>query len=132
MTDTTSKYEDGEEKFSKLSKEFESLKKKENDILKKENEKLKEEQTQDLSKVNTSKVNKQLQKEVIDLRQSLGKFVNGQENLKSCLNTTNIYMTNLDLGFDKKKEIKREKSNFHCFNYRNFGHMSYDCKERPK
>ncbi|RDX82489.1 hypothetical protein CR513_36728, partial [Mucuna pruriens] len=50
-------YKDLKTKFSKLSKE-------------------------DLSKVNTSKVNKQLQKEVINLRHSLAKFVNGYENLQ--------------------------------------------------
>ncbi|RDX64516.1 hypothetical protein CR513_56927, partial [Mucuna pruriens] len=38
----------------------------------------------------------------------------------------------IGLGFDKKKEIKRDKSNVHYLNYRKFGHMSYDCRERPK
>ncbi|RDX64509.1 hypothetical protein CR513_56929, partial [Mucuna pruriens] len=72
-------YKELKRKFSKLTKDFESLEK-ENSILEKENEKLKEKQINDLSKVNTSKVTK-LQKEVIHLRQSLDKFVNGIENL---------------------------------------------------
>ncbi|RDX74663.1 hypothetical protein CR513_45560, partial [Mucuna pruriens] len=73
------RYKELKIKFSKLSKDFESLEK-ENSILKKENEKLKEEQTNDLSKVNTYEIT-ELQKEVIDLRQSLAKFLNGREPL---------------------------------------------------
>ncbi|RDY14800.1 hypothetical protein CR513_00064, partial [Mucuna pruriens] len=65
----------GYKELKKNFQKFESLEK-ENGILKKENEKLKEEQTSDLSKVNILKVN-ELQREVINLRQSLAKFVKG-------------------------------------------------------
>ncbi|RDX66798.1 hypothetical protein CR513_54401, partial [Mucuna pruriens] len=93
-------YKELKKKISKLSKEFDSLKK-ENDILKKDNEKLKEEQNQDLTKINTSELLK----------------YNRHPHNKS------------GLGFDNKKEIKRDKSKVHCLNCKKFGHMFYDCRE---
>ncbi|RDY05653.1 hypothetical protein CR513_10486, partial [Mucuna pruriens] len=83
-------------KFSKLSKDFEILEK-ENSILKKENEKLKEEQTNDLDKAITSKIS-ELQKEIIDFRQSLAKFINGTKNLNKLLkyNTNPHYKSSLE------------------------------------
>ncbi|RDX76425.1 hypothetical protein CR513_43585, partial [Mucuna pruriens] len=117
--------------YKELKKKFDSLKK-ENDVLKKENEKLKGKQTKDIYKVNTSKVNEQLQKEVIDLRQSLAKFVIGSENLKKLLKYNRHPHNKFGLGFDKKKEIKKNKSNVHYLNCRKFGHMFYDYKECPK
>ncbi|RDX74905.1 hypothetical protein CR513_45285, partial [Mucuna pruriens] len=60
-------YKELKRKFSKLSKDFKSLKK-ENIILNKENE------------INTYEVT-ELQKEVINLRKSLAKLVNGTQNL---------------------------------------------------
>ncbi|RDX73858.1 hypothetical protein CR513_46471, partial [Mucuna pruriens] len=68
--------------------------------------------------LNSSEVNEKLQKEVIDLRQSLAKFVNGFGNLKKVMK--------------RKKKIKRDKLNAHCLNCRKFRHLSYDCRERPK
>ncbi|RDX87995.1 hypothetical protein CR513_30474, partial [Mucuna pruriens] len=80
-------------KFLKLSKEFKSL------------EKENKEQTNDLSKVNTLEVN-ELQKEVIDLRQSLYKFVNGVENLNKFLKYSKSPHDKSSLGFVKEKEIR--------------------------
>ncbi|RDX94968.1 hypothetical protein CR513_22579, partial [Mucuna pruriens] len=77
-------YKDLKKNFSKLSKEFDALHK-ETDLLKKENGSLKEEKDKNLSSVNTLEVNKKLQEEVIDLRQSLAKFVNGSKNLRKIL-----------------------------------------------
>ncbi|RDX84334.1 hypothetical protein CR513_34631, partial [Mucuna pruriens] len=57
-------YKDLEKKFSKLSKD------------------LKEEKAKDLYKSNALEVNEQLREKVIDLKQSLAKFVNGSGNLK--------------------------------------------------
>ncbi|RDX94251.1 hypothetical protein CR513_23381, partial [Mucuna pruriens] len=99
-------------------------------ILKKENEKLKEEQTNDLSKVNISKVT-ELQKEVIDLRQSLAKFVNSTKTLNKLLKYSRSPHDKFGLGFEKEKEIK-EKSNIHYSNYRKFGCRSYDYRECSK
>ncbi|RDX61547.1 hypothetical protein CR513_60213, partial [Mucuna pruriens] len=60
--------EEAKDDDEELSKEFDSLQK-ENDLLKKKNE----------------KVNEKLQDEIINLRQSLAKFVNGSKNLKNIL-----------------------------------------------
>ncbi|RDY05139.1 hypothetical protein CR513_11052, partial [Mucuna pruriens] len=73
-------YNDLKKKFSKLSEELDVLQK-ENDLFKKENESLKEKKDKELSTINTLEINEKLQEEVIDLRQSLIKFVNGYENL---------------------------------------------------
>ncbi|RDX69941.1 Copia protein, partial [Mucuna pruriens] len=83
---------------------------KENNILKKENENLKEEQTNDLSKVNTSKVT-QLQKELLKYNRSPHE--------------------KFGLGFGKEKEIK-EKPNIHYSTYKKCGHRSYDYRESRK
>ncbi|RDY01597.1 hypothetical protein CR513_15057, partial [Mucuna pruriens] len=90
-----------------------------------ENENLKEEKTKDLSKVNTLE-------EVINLRQSLVKFVNGYENLKKVIKYKRHPYDKIGLGYDKKNDIKRDKSNIHCINYRKFRHLSYDCRDCPK
>ncbi|RDY04238.1 hypothetical protein CR513_12076, partial [Mucuna pruriens] len=62
MKTTTKSYKNLKKKFSKLTKEF-NVVQKENDSLKKVNERLKEDKAKDLSKVNTSEVNEQLQEE---------------------------------------------------------------------
>ncbi|RDX91267.1 hypothetical protein CR513_26783, partial [Mucuna pruriens] len=90
----------------------------------------KEEQTSNLSKVNISKVN-ELQKEVIDLRQSLAKFVNDTKNLNKLLKYIRRPHDKLGLGFEKDKELK-EKPNIHCLNHRNFGCRFYDYIVHPK
>ncbi|RDY05819.1 hypothetical protein CR513_10291, partial [Mucuna pruriens] len=97
-------YKELKTKFAKLSKDFESLEK-ENSIFKKENEKLTEEQTNELSKVNTLEVN-ELQKEVIDLRQSLAKFVNGTENLNKLLKCSKSLYDKSGLGLTQKDPRK--------------------------
>ncbi|RDX84340.1 hypothetical protein CR513_34626, partial [Mucuna pruriens] len=107
-------------------------KEKENDLLKKENESLKEEKVKDLSKVYTLKVNEQLQEEVINLRQSLIKFVNGSENLKKILKHKRHSYDKTGLCYDKKKKLKNDKSTSHCINCGKFKQKSYDCIERPK
>ncbi|RDX79010.1 hypothetical protein CR513_40614, partial [Mucuna pruriens] len=99
---TFKKKKDLKKKFSKLTKEF-CVFQKENDLLKKENKNLKEEKAKSLSKINTSKENEKLQEN------SLDKFVNGSEN------------------YDKKKDLKKDKSTSHCLNCGKFGHLSYDC-----
>ncbi|RDX85898.1 hypothetical protein CR513_32841, partial [Mucuna pruriens] len=120
-------YKELKRKFSKLSKYFESLEK-ESSILKKEN--LKEEHTNNLYKVNTYEVI-ELQKEVINLRQNLAKFVNGTKNLNKLLKYNKSSHDKSSLDFEKDKEII-EKPNIHYSIYRKFGHRSYDCRERPK
>ncbi|RDX80234.1 hypothetical protein CR513_39243, partial [Mucuna pruriens] len=107
-----------------------NLLEKENGILKKENEKLKEEQTSDLSNFNILELN-ELQKEVIDLRQSLAKFVNGIENLNKLLKYSRSPHDKFGLGFEKDKEIK-EIPNIKCLNHKKFGHRPYYCREHPK
>ncbi|RDY00868.1 hypothetical protein CR513_15882, partial [Mucuna pruriens] len=97
MTNTTSKDEDDEEKIFKTDPKILNPWKKENSILKKENERLKE-QTNDLSKVNIYEVI-ELQKEVIELRQSLAKFVNGTQNLNKLLKYNRSPYDKSDLGF---------------------------------
>ncbi|RDX70583.1 hypothetical protein CR513_50161, partial [Mucuna pruriens] len=121
-------YKDLKKKFSKLSKMFGVLQK-ENDLLKKENENLKKDKTKNLSTINTPKVNKQLQEEVIDLRQSLAKFVNGFENLKKILNHKIHPYDKFDISYDKKNNLKKDKSTSHYLNYGRFGHISYDYRE---
>ncbi|RDX62905.1 hypothetical protein CR513_58726, partial [Mucuna pruriens] len=75
-----------------MCKEFDVLQK-ENDLLKKENESLKEEKT----------INEKLQEKVIDLRQSLAKFVNGSENLKNILEHKRHPYDKSSIGYDKKR-----------------------------
>ncbi|RDX88944.1 hypothetical protein CR513_29400, partial [Mucuna pruriens] len=36
------------------------------------------------------------------------------------------------IGFDKKKDLKKDKSTSYCLNYGKFGHMSYSCGDCPK
>ncbi|RDX64045.1 hypothetical protein CR513_57442, partial [Mucuna pruriens] len=76
----------------------------------KENESLKEEKAKDLSTVNTLEVHKQLQEEVIDLKQSL------------ILKHKRHSYDKSGIGYDKKKDLKKDK----------FGHLSYCCKNHPK
>ncbi|RDX91503.1 hypothetical protein CR513_26510, partial [Mucuna pruriens] len=70
--------------------------------------------------------------EVINLRQSLAKFVNRSKILKRVLKYNIHPYDKNDLGYDKKKEIKRDKSTTHYLNCRKFGHMFYDCRDLPK
>ncbi|RDX76422.1 hypothetical protein CR513_43582, partial [Mucuna pruriens] len=118
MADITSEEKDDEEE--------------ENDSLKKDNESLKEEKTNDLSKVNVSKVNENFQEKVIDLKQSLAEFANVSENLKNILKHKRHLYDKTSIGYDKKKDLKKDKSNSHCLNYGGFGYLSYDCRNCPK
>ncbi|RDY10141.1 hypothetical protein CR513_05383, partial [Mucuna pruriens] len=108
-------YKDLKKKFSKLSKEFNSLDK-ENDLLKKENE----------------KVNEQLQRKVIDFRKSLAKFVNGSKSMKNSLKNKRHSYEKSSIGYDKKKDLKKDKSTSHSLNCGRFRHLSYDCRYYPK
>ncbi|RDX88768.1 hypothetical protein CR513_29592, partial [Mucuna pruriens] len=117
--------------FPKLSKEFDTLQN-ENDFLKKENECLKEDKPKNLSKVKAPKVNEKLQEEVIDLRQSLAKFINGSKNLKKILKNKRYPYDKSSIVYDKKKDLKKDKYTTHCFNCGVFGHLYYDCRYHPK
>ncbi|RDX98508.1 hypothetical protein CR513_18549, partial [Mucuna pruriens] len=59
-------------------------------------------------------------------------FVNGYENLKKILKHKRHPYDKIGVGCDKKKDLKKDKSNSHCLNYGNFGNLSYDCREHPK
>ncbi|RDY11391.1 hypothetical protein CR513_03946, partial [Mucuna pruriens] len=84
-------YKELKRKFSKLSKEFESLEK--------------------------ENIN-ELKNKVINLRQNLAKFVNGIEILNKLLKYNKSPHDKSDLGFEKEKEIKEDKPNIYCQNYR--------------
>ncbi|RDX82617.1 hypothetical protein CR513_36573, partial [Mucuna pruriens] len=128
----SSKEEDEEDNLCLMAKtvsENKDNEEKENELLKKENESLEEEKAKDLYKVNASEVNEQ--KEVINLRQSLAKFVNGSENLKKVIKYNKHPYDKTGLGYDKEKDLK-DKSTTHCINCRKFGHLSYDWKDLQK
>ncbi|RDX64007.1 hypothetical protein CR513_57484, partial [Mucuna pruriens] len=88
--------------------------------------------TKDLSKVNTLRVNEQLQKEIIDIRQNLAKFVNGFEILKNMLKYNKHPYDKTSLGYDKKKEIKKNKSTSHCLNCKKLDTLSKPSKTNKK
>ncbi|RDX91474.1 hypothetical protein CR513_26539, partial [Mucuna pruriens] len=77
-------------------------------------------------------VNEQLKEEVIDLRQSLAKFVNGSENLKKILKHKRHPYDKTSIGYDKKSDLKKDKFTSHCLNNGRFKHFSNDCRDHPK
>ncbi|RDX97787.1 hypothetical protein CR513_19407, partial [Mucuna pruriens] len=97
-----------------------------------ENKSLKEEKAKDLSTVNILEVHEQLQEKVIDLRQSLAKFVNGSENLKKILKHKRHPYDKSSISYDKKKDLKKNMSISHCLNCGRFGDLSYDCIDHLK
>ncbi|RDX75496.1 hypothetical protein CR513_44605, partial [Mucuna pruriens] len=85
---------------------------KENDLLKKENESLEEDKTKELSTVNTLEVNEQLQEEILKYKRHL--------------------YEKFGIEYDKKKDLKKDKSISYYLNCGKFAHLSYDCKDHPK
>ncbi|RDX86023.1 hypothetical protein CR513_32700, partial [Mucuna pruriens] len=77
-------------------------------------------------------LNEQLQNEVIDLRQSLAKFVNGSKTLKKILKHNRHPYDKTGLGYDKKKDLKKDKPIAHYIKCGKFGHQFYDYKGHPK
>ncbi|RDX74385.1 hypothetical protein CR513_45886, partial [Mucuna pruriens] len=113
-------------RFSKLLKEFEILQK-ENISLREENKYLKEEKASSSSKHNTSKVNVQLLQE-----KSLAKFVNGIKNLKKIMKDRGNYNGKLGIGYDRGKDLKKNKSTSECSKYRKSRHKQILSKEDIK
>ncbi|RDX58410.1 hypothetical protein CR513_62276, partial [Mucuna pruriens] len=73
---------------------------------------LREGKIEDLSKVNTSKVDEQLQEEVIDTRQSLAKFINRYKNLEKILKHKKHPYDKFGIEYDKKKGFQERKIHF--------------------
>ncbi|RDX69645.1 hypothetical protein CR513_51211, partial [Mucuna pruriens] len=65
-------------------------------------------------------------------RQSLATFVNGTKNLKKILKYKRNPNEKYGIGYDKGKDLKKNKFSFKIFNYGKNGHTSFNSKNHPK